>query len=178
MKLLKFLACLLPITLVVGKCLNPPVVQDLDVGVYANNQSWYEITRTKTEVFEQDLVCVHAKYTPKPDGHLAVFNEGRRGSPSGKRFSIVGDAYAKDPTVPAKLTVKFPVTPWEAPYWIVYLDEGYQHAVVYTCQILNFGWILSRTPLVDPDSLNRLLNIADSLGLHREDFVPILQSGC
>ena len=90
----------------VSPCPDPAVVQNLDVAHYANNQSWYEVARTKSEIFESGLVCVNAKYFPKPDGHLAVVNQGRLTTPEGKLFSIVGDAYPKDPTVPAKLSVR------------------------------------------------------------------------
>jgi lipocalin len=160
-------------------CFEPQVVQDLNVSLYANNQSWYEVARTKDEFFENDLVCVHAQYTPKPDGHLAVFNQGRRLDPKGELFSIVGDAYPKNTSLPAKLTVKFPNIPWESPYWIIYVDDDYQRAIVYSCQdALEFGWILSRDPLVSTPELNDLISLAGKLGIKQEYFSPVLQLGC
>jgi len=166
-------------TTLANLCLEPPVVQSFDVTQYANNQSWYEVARTKDEFFENDLVCVHARYTPKPDGHLAVFNQGHRKDPDGELFSIVGDAYPKDTAVPAKLTVRFTNIPWESPYWIVYVDEGYQHAIVYSCTGgIEFGWILSRTALVDSAKLQELETIAAKIGLEESFLTPVLQLGC
>lgn len=160
-------------------CLSPPVVQDLNVNLYANNQSWYEVARTKDEFFENNLVCVHAQYFPKPNGHLAVFNQGHKSDPKGEFFSIVGDAYPKNTSIPAKLTVKFPNIPLESPYWIIYVDDDYQRAIVYSCQdALEFGWILSRDPLVSTPELNDLISLAGKLGIKPEYFSPVLQLGC
>jgi len=167
-------------TMATELCSSPAVVNDLDVARYANNQSWFEIARTKDEIFEDDLVCVHARYTPNPDGHLAVFNQGRRGTPQGEVFGITGDAYPEDPAVPAKLTVRFPSIPWGSPYWIIYVDPDYQTAIVYSCQehLVEFSWILSRNPLMDAQTLDTLLNQADQLGIKRDYFTPVLQLGC
>ena len=167
------------LSVVVGACPSPPVVQNLDVATYANNQSWFEVARTTDEIFESGLVCVNAKYAPKPDGHLAVVNQGRFLKPNGQVFSIVGDAYPQDPTVPAKLTVKFPGVPFEAPYWVVYVDDDYQHAIVYSCSdLIEFAWILSRTALVDSDKLQELETIATGIGIDKTLLTPVLQIGC
>ena len=121
---------------------------------------------------------------PKGDGHLSVYNQGHFGTPSGRKFSIVGDAYAKDPSIPAKLTVKFPTTPWEALYWIVYVDNTYEHAIVYSCEeiwdlvYLNFAWILSRKRDKDPEVIKNLFTIAEGYGLKRDLFTMIRQDGC
>jgi len=188
MKLFVFISFLSFISLTLASqstnCLQIKSVQNFDVPTYANNQSWYEIARTKTEVFEEDLVCVHAQYYPKSDGHLFVYNQGHFGTPDGKIFSIVGDAYAKNASEPSSLLVKFPETPWYAPYNIVYIDENYEHAIVYSCEDiidlvnLNFAWILSRNRVEDSTTIEKLLTIADGLGLKRDLFVMIEQNGC
>ncbi|KAF4346572.1 hypothetical protein F8388_001874 [Cannabis sativa] len=88
----------------------------------------------------------------------------------GKRGSIEGTAYKVDPSSDeAKLKVKFyvppflPIIPVTCDYWVLYIDEDYQVALVGQPS-RNYLWILSRESHIDDEIFNELVERAKSEG--------------
>ncbi len=139
---------------IIGSVLQPPsVVSYVDLTQYVGK--WYEIARYPTS-FQADCASSTAEYTARDDGTIGVLNTCLAGDGS-VISTIEGSARVVDPETNAKLVVSFPGVPFPAPYWIIDLSEDYEFAVVSdpTRQTL---FILSRTPRLDPDTLDGILN--------------------
>ena len=95
---------------------------------------WYEIASFPSFFQPKNGVDTRATYTLRPDGNFSVLNEVWV---NGRRKSISGIAYKADPrSDEAKLKVRFrippdlPFVPVVGDYWVLYVDDGYQNAVV------------------------------------------------
>jgi len=127
------------------------------------------------------ILAITANYTLKSDGHVKVDNRLHYGGINGSLQQAVGDAYAPDPSVPAKLAVTFGA-PIEAPYWVLSTDYS-SYALVFSCTNLvvyrfEYAWILSRTPIMDPALKQRLLARFRTFGVDTSAFVDTMQEGC
>ena len=126
---------------------------DVDLERYAGK--WYEIGRYGL-FFEMGLTNVTAEYTLMEDGMIQVVNQGFYGSPEGLKSSIKGTAYPPNPEETGKLLVRFFST-FESDYWVIDLDEeNYSYAIV-SQPSRQFLWILSRTPKMDKEIYNALI---------------------
>jgi len=125
---------------------------------------WYEIARLPTS-FERNLGHVTATYSLKKEGRVEVLNEGKD-IWSGKSSKAVGKAkIAKQPDI-GFLKVSF-FGPFYGDYIILELDkEGYEYALIASSH--KYLWILSRTPELKKDILERLVNRAKELGFKTE----------
>ncbi|XP_071909571.1 temperature-induced lipocalin-1-like [Coffea arabica] len=108
------------------------VVRGLNVEKYMGR--WYEIASFPSFFQPKGGVDTRATYTLRPDGNISVLNEVWV---NGRRKSISGTAYKADPrSDEAKLKVRFrippdlPFVPVVGDYWVLYVDDGYQNAVV------------------------------------------------
>ncbi|CDP10203.1 unnamed protein product [Coffea canephora] len=109
------------------------VVRGLNVEKYMGR--WYEIASFPSFFQPKGGVDTRATYTLRPDdGNISVLNEVWV---NGRRKSISGIAYKADPrSDEAKLKVRFrippdlPFVPVVGDYWVLYVDDGYQNAVV------------------------------------------------
>lgn len=122
---------------------------------------WYEIARFDHR-FERHLVGVTAEYSLLPDGKVRVVNSGHKHTLDGPYKSIEGKAKIPDPTNPAHLKVAFFLW-FYSDYIIMELDKDYRYALVGSTTD-KYLWILSRTPHLPPDELNRLLDRATQRG--------------
>lgn len=130
-------------------------VQELDLDKYLG--TWYEIARFDHK-FERGLQGVTATYSMRPDGKIKVVNQGYKGSLEGEKSSALGKAKLTDE--PGKLKVSF--------FWIFYagynileLDKNYQWALIGS-DTDKYLWILSRTPTLDQDILQKILAKAEN----------------
>jgi lipocalin len=139
---------------------NIQTVVQVDLERYAG--VWYEIASLPT-TFARNLVCVTATYTIMEDGKVQVLNQGYKGSPDGKLSSITGTAWVPNPDEPGQLKVSFfPII--SSQYNIIALDEeNYSYAMV-TGKNYNFLWILSRTPQMDSETYDMLIQQAEDWG--------------
>jgi apolipoprotein D and lipocalin family protein len=126
------------------------VVDNFDASRFLG--TWYEIARYPNS-FERNCYGVTAQYALMPDGRLSVLNTCREGSVDGPSRIQSGTA---ELAAPAKLEVTF-FWPISAPYWVIDLGEDYEYAVVGEPQ-RQFFWILSRTPALDDEVLNGILD--------------------
>lgn len=139
---------------------NIQTVDQVDLERYAG--VWYEIASLPT-TFARNLVCVTATYALLDDGKVQVLNKGYKGTPDGKLSSITGTAWVPDPNEPGQLKVSFfPII--SSQYNIIVLDEeDYSYAMV-TGKNYNYLWILSRTPQMESETYDMLIQKAEEWG--------------
>ncbi len=108
-----------------------------------------------------------ATYKLNKDGTVHVLNETWSG---GKKVSIEGSAYKADPkSDEAKLKVKFyvppflPIVPVTGNYWVLYLDDDYQYALIGE-PTRKYLWILCRQTHMDEEIYNMLVQKAKEEG--------------
>lgn len=108
------------------------VVKGLDLNRYMGR--WYEIASFPSRFQPRDGQNTRATYRLNDDGTVHVLNETFSG---GKRSYIEGTAYKADPkSDEAKFKVKFylppflPIIPVVGNYWVLYIDEDYQYALI------------------------------------------------
>jgi apolipoprotein D and lipocalin family protein len=145
------------------------VVEYVDLNRYSG--LWYEIARYPNS-FERGCVGVTAEYTPRDDGRISVVNTCIESTLDGPQRTISGSARVADTTTNAKLKVTF-FWPFEGDYWIIDLAEDYSHAVVGSPD-RQFLWILSRTPTMDDNLYQQILDTLPARGFDPErlDLVP------
>jgi len=136
---------------------------------------WYEIATTPSP---QQAQCsgTSAEYSLREDGDVRVLNRCYIGGLDGRLNEIEGSASFVDDTY-ARLLVDFGFG-FAAPYNIVQLDgrdgdDPYAFAVVSSP---GFSlWILSRTPQMDPELYELLVDRAVERGFPADELVPTLQ---
>lgn len=133
---------------------------------------WYEIARFDHH-FEKDLVGVTAEYSLLPDGKVRVINSGYKDTLDGTYKSIEGKAKIPDPSNPAHLRVSFFMW-FYSDYNIMELDKEYRYALVGS-DTDKYLWILSRTPQLPNDPLNRLLDQATRRGYDVSKLIWVAQ---
>ena len=149
----------------------PPLktVNQVDLNKYIG--LWYEIAKIPNSFQDQ---CDHgttAEYKILEDGDIQVINKcyDKNGEPD------IADGIAKvvDKTSNAKLEVSFfsilGIRPFWGDYWIIGLDENYQWAVVGTPS-RKYGWILSRTPSLEDDTMNQIFSLLKTEKYNPSDF--------
>ena len=133
-------------------------VDSVDVNRYLGK--WYEVARLPNR-FQNDCYCATAEYTLIDSETINVRNECREDSTSGTIDYVDGKGFIVENSNNTKLRVQF-FWPFRGDYWIIDLDkENYSYAVVGTPS-RKYLWILSRTPKMDIDLLNSLLEKAKS----------------
>ena len=132
---------------------------------------WYEIARFPHS-FEKGLVGVTATYSLREDGKIKVVNQGYKNSLDGKLKTAVGKAYIPNPKDPTKLKVSFFLF-FYGDYYIMELDPHYQWVLIGSSSS-KYLWILSRTPHLEKEALNQLINNAKKRGYDTSQlyFVP------
>ncbi len=113
--------------------------------------TWYEIARLPHR-FERNLDFVSAHYSEQGDGTIRVVNRGQR---DGKEREAVGKAHFKGASDVGELRVSF-FGPFYGDYRIVELAPDYSSAIV-TSSTKNYLWILSRTPRLSKETLEKYL---------------------
>jgi len=145
------------------------VVENLELEKYLG--TWYEIARFNHS-FEKDLVGVTATYSLKKNGKIKVLNQGYKFTLDGKHSTAVGKAKIPNLKEPAKLKVSFFLF-FYADYFVLELDENYQWALVSSSA--NYLWILSRTPKMDQETYNMIVEKAKTRGFKVENLLLVEQ---
>jgi apolipoprotein D and lipocalin family protein len=106
--------------------------------------TWYEIARYPVS-FQRGCTATTATYGAIDAGTISVLNRCHDGAPDGPLKEIAGTA---DIVGPGRLAVQFSSVPFvRAPYWVLWVDEDYQTAVVGVPNG-RAGWILAREPRI------------------------------
>jgi apolipoprotein D and lipocalin family protein len=151
-----------------GKSPLTPIesVKNVDLNRYLGK--WYEIARLP-QIFEKDCVGVTAEYSLRSDGKIIVNNTCRKNSCEAAPKSAPGIARVVDTENHSKLKVSF-FWPFEGDYWILDLDPNYQYAVVGSPDRKSF-WILSRTPSLSSEFVDRLISQFQDQGFDLSQIV-------
>lgn len=116
--------------------------QDFDAARYLG--TWYEIARYPVP-FQEGCTATTATYGAVDADTISVLNQCREGRPDGPLKEISGTA---DLAGPGQLKVQFTSVPFiRAPYWVLWVDETYETAVVGVPNG-RAGWILARSPRI------------------------------
>lgn len=151
----------------------------LDVPRYMG--TWYEIARYPNWFQEKCASDSRAEYSLQPDGRVQVINRCRQAN--GELSEAVGMARQLGAADSAKLEVRF-APAWLSflpmvwgDYWVIDLDPDYQLVAVSEPE-REYLWVLSRTPTVDAQAYQALLERLAARGLdparlersaHRDD---------
>ena len=154
---------------------RPAVVESVDVERYMG--AWYAVASIPTTFESACVQGTTAEYRLLADGRIEVTNTCVRAD--GSTFSAVGRAWVPDPSQPAKLKVSFVrlLGRWFFPgdYWILDLAPDYRYAVVGH-PMRKYGWILSRSPTLPEETLQRIFERLEAKRYDRNDFQRIDQS--
>ncbi|MGY6412357.1 MAG: lipocalin family protein [Alkalilacustris sp.] len=132
-------------------------VAALDVVAYAGR--WYEVARFPVR-FQEGCTATVAEYGLREDGRLSVRNSCRIGAPDGPERSISGQAWVVEG---GRLSVQLGWIPFPAPYWVLWVDEDYEVAVVGVPSGVA-GWILARSPEISEARLAEARAVLQAAG--------------
>lgn len=159
---------------------NPPATASaVDLKRYTGQ--WKEVARFPTP-FQKRGEAALAEYGSNPDGSVSVRNIAIR--PDGTERDIRGTAQVLNPPANTKLAVRFdrwfgpliPV-PKDGNYWILYVDEDYQEALVGTSD-RKYLWLLARENPIAEARYKALISRAEALGydISRIERSPAIES--
>jgi apolipoprotein D and lipocalin family protein len=163
-----FILCSLLLT----SCLSVPEgvvpVNNFEIDRYLGR--WYEVARLDHS-FERDLQAVTAEYVTRDDGGIKVINSGRN-IDSGEIQQAEGRAYFVEDPSKGHLKVSF-FGPFFGSYVIFELDQdNYQYAFI-AGNTTDYLWLLSRSPKVSQELLEKFKDSATSLGFNLEDLIMV-----
>ncbi len=148
--------------------INTSTVKELDLKRFMGK--WYEIARYDHR-FEEGMTHVTAEYSLLPNGKIEVIN---RGIQNGKLKEIIGKARQTDPKhYPGRLEVSFFLW-FYSPYYILDLGKDYQYALIGS-DTDNYMWILSRSPQLPEETMNKLLNELKQRGYDTSRLIYVEQ---
>jgi apolipoprotein D and lipocalin family protein len=153
-----------------GGCTSVPdgvqVVNGFELDRYLG--TWYEIARLDHR-FERGLSQITANYSLRDDDGVQVVNRGYN-EEKGEWDEAIGRAYFVDASDVGQLKVSF-FGPFYGGYNIVELDKSdYQYSLVAGPD-RDYLWILSRTPQMEPDVLQSLVDKARELGFATDELI-------
>ena len=147
------------------------VVTNFELNRYLG--TWYEIARLDHR-FERGLSRVTANYSMRDDGGVSVVNRGYQLS-SEEWEEATGKAYFVGAPDIGQLKVSF-FGPFYGGYNIMELDkDDYQYALVAGPD-RSYLWILARSPKLDQETLDALVNIAKMANFPTEELIYVDQS--
>ena len=135
------------------------VVENVEINKYMG--TWYEIASIPMS-FQENCTGTTATYSLNPDQSVEVFNQCFQNTLDGPINKIKGSAWIANPDNQAKLKVQF-FWPFSGDYWLIELDDNYQHAVVGHPS-RNYLWILSRQPDLEEGIYESLLEKIQAKG--------------
>lgn len=145
-------------------------VAKVDVQRYMGR--WYEIA-SFPQSFQKGCSCTVAEYKLLENGKVSVTNSC---NVDGKMKVANGKAWVTDKSTNAKLKVSF-FWPFSGKYWIIDLADDYSYAVVGHPN-RKYLWILSRTPLMDKQQYEGILERIRAKGFDTTQLQVTVQSGC
>lgn len=126
---------------------------------------WYEVASYEAP-FQKGCTDTQARYTMREDGTLDVLNQCNK---DGTTTQIAGAAWVVGP---GRLKVQLDGVPLAADYWVLWVDDDYQTAVVGTPSG-RAGWILNREPSISADRLEAAREVLDFNGY---DLEPLMMT--
>jgi apolipoprotein D and lipocalin family protein len=158
----------LAVVLLGGCATRPPLESVAQVNLERYSGKWFEIARYPNWFQRGCTGETTAEYTPMDDGRIRVVN--RCQTASGKWKEVQGTAKVIPGTNQARLKVNFG-GPISGDYWVIGLDDKeYQWAVVGHPSRW-FLWLLAREPQVSPETLEKMITLAEKQGYSRERLI-------
>ena len=153
-------------------------VPTLDLERYAG--TWYEVARYPNRFQKSCAANVIAEYVRRPDGRITVINQCQRAD--GTTIRAEGTARKATSAGPdSQLKVRFAPS-WLSfvpavwgNYWVIDLAEDYSYALVGDPS-RDYLWILSRTPVLGTDLLQRARAAAAANGFDLNPLVSTRQT--
>ncbi len=152
-------------------------VESVDLSKYAGK--WYEIARYPNRFQKKCVGNTTATYNIKGDDKIEVINECLK--KNGKINKAKGKAKIVDEKTNAKLEVRF-APAWLSwlpqvwgDYWIIDLDKDYKYAVVGDPD-RDYLWILSRTPEMDSETYQGILERVEKKGFNPSKLIKTPQN--
>jgi lipocalin len=162
------LAAMAPV-MACSKDYDNSTVKEFDLSRYLGE--WYEIARYDHS-FERGMDNTMAQYILQDDGKVVVLNTGWE---DGKFKLAEAKAKYPDPTSdPGALRVSFFLF-FYSDYNVMMVDENYQISLVGS-KSQKYLWILSRTPVPDPDLLQMVIEEAERRGYDTSELIWVDQS--
>jgi apolipoprotein D and lipocalin family protein len=144
-------------------------VSEVDLERYVG--LWHEIAKIPNRFQKQCQRGTTAEYALREDGRIDVVNQCFKAD--GEPDRAEGVAKIEDTTSNARLKVSFVSflgwRPFWGDYWVIGLDADYQWAIVGSPD-RKYGWVLSRTPTLDEDTLEEIFAIIEGNGYDRGAF--------
>lgn len=124
---------------------------------------WYEIARIENK-FQPKMEKVTAQYNLIRENYIDIINSGYLND---KLVHTIGRAVPTD----NERTLKVHFQPDVYSYYnILFVDDNYQYALV-SGNSKEYLWILSRTPELDKNITDKLIDIAKKNGFNVNDIV-------
>ena len=143
-------------------------VDEFDLNKYLGK--WYEIARLDHS-FERGLNNISAEYSLRDDGGVKVINRGYSSEDKQWKQSE-GKAYFVNTPDQGYLKVSF-FGPFYGSYIIFELDEkNYQYAFI-SGPDTSYLWLLSRTPVVSDELMQKFVNSAKGLGFDTDKLIYV-----
>lgn len=141
-------------------------VRAVDLNRYMGK--WYEIARFDHR-FERNLEQCTAHYSIQPNGTIQITNQGIK---QGKWHTSIGKGKMTDQ--PGVLRVSF-FGPFYSDYRIMMLDANYNYALIGG-ESDDYLWILSRTPQLEEDARNEIIQEAERRGYDTHMLIWVKQN--
>lgn len=154
-----FLSCSREVTV------DNSVVSNVNLNKYLGK--WYEVARFDHK-FERDMSLCTALYTLQENGIIKVTNQGVK---DGRWRVSVGKA--KPTNIPGLLRVSF-FGPFYSDYRIMMLAPDYSYALVGGSSD-KYLWILSRSPVLEKNIRDKIINEASRRGYKTDKFIWVDQ---
>lgn len=186
MKLVPFFAFIFSLAETAAQCSFPVPAKGFTNEKYEGR--WYEIGKIQTKggaFFERNCVCtqIGIEITNAETGDGIADNDCRYKTVDGRWTNVTGTLYGEDPSNPGRWLESIgsgsPVN-----YTVIALDENY--SVEYDCGTSSMGitnyciHIMSRTPTMEEDTFQHLVELAESMGLNPQELPVTItkQDGC
>ncbi|MGC9342338.1 MAG: lipocalin family protein [Bacteroidales bacterium] len=139
-------------------------VEKVDLEKYMGK--WYDIAHFPA-AFLNGCENITAEYSLTDKNFVRVYNRCVKTN-TGKVKSIKGKAFKVKGSDNTKFKVQF-FWPFRADYWILEIDPDYQYAAIGGPS-RTYAWILSRTPDLDEEIINSLLELLKEKGFEVENM--------
>jgi apolipoprotein D and lipocalin family protein len=144
-------------------------INQVDLNKYTG--LWYEIAKIPNSFQDQCAYGTTAEYKLLEDGEIQVINKCYKSD--GEADVAEGLAKVVDKKTNSKLEVSFfsifGFRPFWGDYWIIGLDDKYQWAVVGSPN-RKYGWILSRTPSLPDDTIQKIFALLKTQNYNPDTF--------